>query len=403
MQRLVFYEDIIVLALNRIISFPLKLPRSLLVPSHYVASFSSLFFCFVNHDTTNTMDDTTLTPEVVQSLFATITELRTEIAELKASRTPTSSQDDNTNPPPVSKSEKFPDPPMFSGNRKELRPFITKLRLKLERNADRFPTDTDKVSYGISRLEGDAAATIDPSYRNGALTDLETLVKLLEMTYDDVSRKYTALTRLETCRQTNREFTSFYSEFLALMGELNWNEDAKIAALRRAISNEVRSQLVGRDMPPTLAECAALYQRIDEDLRLNQASRYRQSNAQRTPRPTAPIPSNSPAPIHDPMDIDDARTQYAPAGSDERKNRLTKGECFGCGQKGHRHRDCPTNPYNKVRQTAITNLNESAPTRKTYATSVTSSKAPEKRTRSTPLRVATPRVMSPDESENESS
>ncbi len=38
MQRLVFYEDIIVLALNRIISFPLKLPRSLLVPSHYVAS-----------------------------------------------------------------------------------------------------------------------------------------------------------------------------------------------------------------------------------------------------------------------------------------------------------------------------------------------------------------------------
>ena len=222
------------------------------------------------------------------------------------------------------------------------------------------------------------------------------------MTYDDVSRKYTALTRLETCRQTNREFTSFYSEFLALMGELNWNEDAKIAALRRAISNEVRSQLVGRDMPPTLAEFAALCQRIDEDLRLNQASRYRQSNAQRTPRPTGTAAPNSSAPVHDPMDIDVARAQYAPAGSDERKNRLTKGECFGCGQKGHRHKDCPTNPY-KVRQTAMTKPNENAPTKRTYAESVTSSKAPDKRTRPTPLRVATPRIMPFDESENESS
>src|SRR6266536_3108203 len=95
------------LALNRIISLPLKLPRSLLVPSHYVASLSLLFF--INHDTTHTMDDMTLTPEVVQTLFNTIRELRTEVAELKASQTATltSSQDDNTNPPPVSKSEKF--------------------------------------------------------------------------------------------------------------------------------------------------------------------------------------------------------------------------------------------------------------------------------------------------------
>ena len=34
MQRLVYYEDIIVLAPNRIL-IPLKLPRSLLVPSQY--------------------------------------------------------------------------------------------------------------------------------------------------------------------------------------------------------------------------------------------------------------------------------------------------------------------------------------------------------------------------------
>ncbi len=344
------------------------------------------------------MEATNLTPDVIQTLFDTINELRAEVADLKASRAPTPSRDGNMPPPPplpvdpvsASKSEKFPDPPMFNGTRKELRPFITKLRLKLERNADRFPTDADKVSYGISRLEGDAAITIDPFYRNGTLPNLSTLISLLEMTYDDVSRKYTALTKLEACRQKNREFTSFYSEFLALMGELNWNEDAKIAALRRAISNEVRGQLVGRELPPTLSGFASLCQRIDEDLRLNQASRYKSPNAQRTMTPRNATTTNQPVapardslPAGDPMDLDAASAQqYAPAGSDERKKRTTEGKCFGCGKKGHLHRDCPTNPYSKIRRTAETNLRENA---------------------QTPLRVASPRIMPSDESENESS
>ncbi len=36
------------------------------------------------------------------------------------------------------KSEKLPDLPMFDDNQKKLRPFVTKLHLKLQENTDRY-------------------------------------------------------------------------------------------------------------------------------------------------------------------------------------------------------------------------------------------------------------------------
>ena len=64
----------------------------------------------------------------------------------------------------VSKSEKFSDLSMFSDNWKKLHLFITKLHLKLEKNADQFSTDADKINYKISQLEENVAVTIDFFY-----------------------------------------------------------------------------------------------------------------------------------------------------------------------------------------------------------------------------------------------
>ena len=49
--------------------------------------------------------------------------------------------------------------------------------------------------------------------------------------YNNASYKYTAVTKLENLRQRNRDFTSFFSEFLGLVSELNWNKTTKVAAL----------------------------------------------------------------------------------------------------------------------------------------------------------------------------
>jgi hypothetical protein len=48
-------------------------------------------------------------------------------------------------------------------------------------------------------------------------------------------------------------------EFLGLIGELNWNKTARVAALRQAISDEIRAQLVGRNLPKNLPKFAIIY------------------------------------------------------------------------------------------------------------------------------------------------
>jgi len=49
--------------------------------------------------------------------------------------------------------------------------------------------------------------------------------------YNNASREYIAVTKLKNLRQRNQEFTSFFSEFLGLIGKLDWNKAAKVAAL----------------------------------------------------------------------------------------------------------------------------------------------------------------------------
>jgi retrotransposon gag protein len=286
------------------------------------------------------------------------------LSENEATATPeTTDNEAKPSSPALTRSEKFPDPPMFNGTRKDLRPFVTKLRLKLSVNKDRFPTEESQVSYGIARLDGDAARTMDPFFRNGTFNTFDRFISLLERTYDDASREHTAATKLENLRQRNREFTNFFSEFLGLVGELNWNESARIAALRRALSDEIRAQLVGRDLPDSLTDFATICQRIDEDLRYNRQARSLKPSVPRFPNATNTTKYDPAAktriPVSDLMDLDTARSHsYAPAGSEERKTRISKGECFGCGQRGHIQRHCPIRPFEKVRALAsATNTN----------------------------------------------
>jgi len=67
--------------------------------------------------------------------------------------------------PPVDafcKSDRLPDPPIFSGKRKDLPTFIRKLKYKLEGNADRYFSERARLLYAHSRLERDPVTLIDP-------------------------------------------------------------------------------------------------------------------------------------------------------------------------------------------------------------------------------------------------
>ena len=126
-------------------------------------------------------------------------------------------------------------------------------------------------------------------------------------------------------------------------------------------------------MPRDLPEFTTMCQRIDEDLRYNKQARSLKPTVPRakdsmnsTYTPKYDSSARSKNPTHDPMDLDAVRTHsYAPVGSDERKNRAAKGECFGCGKKGYIQRDCPTHLFEKVRHNSFSSTNHAHSTRTT--------------------------------------
>ncbi len=72
----------------------------------------------------------------------------------------------------------------------------------------------------MSQLEDNTAHTIDPFYQNSTFSLVKVFISLLEQTYNNTSHKYSTATKLKGLKQRNHEFTSFYSEFLGLVGEL---------------------------------------------------------------------------------------------------------------------------------------------------------------------------------------
>ncbi len=185
------------------------------------------YFSLLNHNITHIINFTILISEIVQTLFTIIREFQIKIVKFKVFWAIISNflKNDNMNSLSVLKFEKFSDSFMFSVS-----------------------TDINKISYEISWLKKDAVIIINFFYWNDFLINLNTLIKLLEMIYNDVSQKYTVLIRFETCQQMNHEFINFYSEFLALMSELNWNKNMKIAALWKTIFNKIWNQLINKDM-----------------------------------------------------------------------------------------------------------------------------------------------------------
>ena len=69
---------------------------------------------------------------------------------------------------------------------------------------------------------------MDLFFHNSTFANLETLVSLLERIYNDASCEYIAVTKLKNLRQRNRDFYSFFLEFLGLISKLDWNEAAKV-------------------------------------------------------------------------------------------------------------------------------------------------------------------------------
>ncbi|KAI1663558.1 Gag [Pyrenophora tritici-repentis] len=173
-----------------------------------------------------------------------------------------------TTPPLASRrTERLPDPPMFTGKRKDLPLFLTKLRFKLRGNADRYPDEESKLIYAHSRLEHDPATLVD-SLINSDITTAEGLMLFLQATYGDPNKELSAWSKLDNLKQGKKKiFLSHFAEFRRLIGDTSLNKAAQISQLRRSLSNKLRHAMVGVKIPQNLNEYANLISLYDNDLR----------------------------------------------------------------------------------------------------------------------------------------
>jgi hypothetical protein len=256
-------------------------------------------------------------------------------------------------------SEKLPDPEKFDGSRADLRRFTQQIYAKMKANADRFPTATSRLTYVAGRLTGKAYELILPKIVDGLplFPDYTDILAYLEKAFGDPNRVTNARNDLFRLRQSNKDFSTFFSEFQRLALEGQMSEDSLPTLLEQAISRELRGMLLHHDPPSReFHQYAAFLQELE-----NRRNRFYQAAPVPTARtnhtraaaqatPEAPRQGGSPYPVRsqnqgDPMDLSVQRIPQ-PNGRRER------GECFRCGSKNHRVALCPepdTRPHMQAR------------------------------------------------------
>jgi hypothetical protein len=285
-----------------------------------------------------------------------------------------------TPPTPVTRStasahlsERIPDPDKFEGSRADLRRFRIAITEKLDVNKDRFPTAASRVAYINSRLGKEAHKLIHPYTRNGIcrLSDYHEVLDILQKAYGDPNEARTARRELDSIKQGNRDFSTFYAEFQSLSVDSGLEGDFLAAPLEKAVSKELSDMLLHN--PPADYSYDTLvshFQELDTRLREHRErtrpytskkqtatpyirpARYQTTRQERkSPSPRrGRSPPERAQPSGDPMDLSNQRRYQRPS------YRRENNQCFRCGSSTHYIRDCPepdTRPA-KFRHAAIT-------------------------------------------------
>ncbi len=277
-------------------------------------------------------------------LQAQINTLNAHIANLSLQQAP------KATPEPLSRKARFDDPDRFAGdhkgdesykNQEEFRVWKNDLTLKLAMDGDLYPTERDKFIYVAGRTTGAARKNIDPwisstleGKPNGVST-WQNLVSILERIYDVADRSAAAEREMAKLEQKNQPFMVFFTQFNALLNDLGWNDEAKVAALRSKISYEMSSALIPIvNLPPKnkYNDWVTLLCRLAENLEAHSQRKAPHSAITRQTSERQPQPPSSP----DPMILDAMKLT-----PQERLRRIQHRLCLYCGKPGHMKSTCP--------------------------------------------------------------
>jgi len=248
-----------------------------------------------------------------------------------------------TTPEGMHDNPKFPDAPVFSGNRASFDAWTDKVRDKLSNSAAQYPTEYHRIAYIKSRTEGTAYQQIRAQCQPDHPRTFETaeeLLTALEKIYGDKNRRSRAINELRTLRMGRKTFDDFYTDFARCAAEIGYSDDAVTPLLENAISDELAGQVIGLSKPSDYYDLVDFYREVDHQMRdydkrvANRARSSRpasQTDRSRTARPTT--------------DTNTRPEGYRPNAT-ERALLAQHGRCYKCGEHGHRIGEC-RNPQMK--------------------------------------------------------
>jgi hypothetical protein len=277
---------------------------------------------------------------------------------------------------------KIPDPPMFTGERKDLLPFLTKCQIKFDGQPSRFPDEKSKILYTGSRLEGPAFSWFQPLIApipDGStkptppeLASFKVFSDALTVIYGDPNLEATAEREIRRLHQTGSA-AEYAAKFESKKQYLKWNDEAFRDQFYLQLKEDIKDEIAPVGKPKTYLEMKNLAIRLDARLFERRLERpaTRPPPAKPATRPFAwsvPSATSVPAPVPSPESA--PKTTAPPAGGlrvpsqtadgtvpmeldasgvwhlteTEKSRRKVLGLCGYCGEKGHDVFSCPVAP-----------------------------------------------------------
>lgn len=264
-----------------------------------------------------------------------------EIPEILATRRIT--RDTSTLRDQPHSNPKFPDAPVFSGDRTKFDSWKDKVYDKLHNSIAQYPTDYHQIAYIKSRTEGGAYQQIRAQCQPGharAFQTADDVLGALEKVYGDKNRRTRAINEMRTLKMGKKPFDDFYTDFARCAAEIGHSDDALMPLLENAISDELAGKVIGLQKPSDYYDLVDFYREIDHQMREHDK---RVSSRLRASRPAAPTDqTRSPRSA---LDGPLRQGGYRPNPT-ERALLAQHGRCYKCGEHGHRIGDC-VNPQMK--------------------------------------------------------
>jgi hypothetical protein len=269
-------------------------------------------------------------------------------------------------------STKYPkakDPSMFNGrNRKGLRTWIGENEICFRTAPNLYRTDTSKVMFAGSFLEGDAKSWFTDYFKDPAniptfMDDWALFIIELQRNFGLEDEIGAAEEELRKLTMNDRDHaTYFVARFRAVVSNLQdtWNDRTLRNQLYAKLAPRLRSQFVssGTPVPSTLEPLITTVERFDRAYWANfeldrtmtasagvgnvprdrikpsppEASSSRLT-AKPPPKPVSAIPNPRPK-------LNTHLTEQGKLTDTERQRRMDTGACMYCGELGHFAKDC---------------------------------------------------------------